>query len=248
MSSGVLAAQISWSWADEIRDSVTGTLKGDQGGDLLVLNSSGNVILGPAAMLGKTLHLGQQGSPGHAKRCVRRAATICSPMPRRMATAISGGLGWSVLVRQDAQIALAPVRQAAKSNDHVGARPFAAGGARRMGRSPAASRLRSCGWQRAARDIRQGADAQMPELHSYAEAEVLSLSFASLVTDLKQREQALARLNETLESQVADRTRELAIRNEALAETPMPRPKRRPARNRGSLPPPATICASPCMP
>lgn len=211
---GVLGAQISSSWADEIRDSVTGTLKRDQGEDLLVLSSSDTVILGPAAMLGKTLHLASKAAPIMQKGMFEGRQFLFA-YAQTDGYRNFGGLGWSVLVRQDAQIALAPV---SKLQDQMivwglGLSLLAALAAWGLAGRIAAPLLRLA---RAARDIRQGADTRMPEIHSYAEAEALSLSFASLVTDLKQRENALARLNETLESQVADRTRELAIRNEAL--------------------------------
>jgi signal transduction histidine kinase/ActR/RegA family two-component response regulator len=212
--SGVLAAQINWGWADEIRDSVTGTLKGDLGEDLLVLSSSGTVILGPRDMLGKTLHLASKAAPMMQKG-VFEGRHYLFAYAKTDGYRNFGGLGWSVLVRQDAQIALAPVRKL--QNQMIvwglGLSFLAALAAWGVAGRIAAPLLRLA---RAARDIRQGADTQMPELHSYAEADELSRSFASLVIDLKQRENAVARLNETLESQVADRTRELAIRNEAL--------------------------------
>ena len=213
--SGVLVAQINRSWADEIRDSVAGTLKGDQGADLLVLNSSGVVILGPSEMLGKTLHLASKETP--MKQLAMFAGQhYLFAYAKTDGYRNFGGLGWSVLVRQDAQIALGPVRQL---QDRMivwglGLSLLAALVAWTVADSIAAPLLRL---SRAARDIRRGVDTDMPELHSYAEARELSRSFASLVIDLKKRENALARLNETLESQVVDRTRELAVRNEALA-------------------------------
>ena len=214
--SGVLGAQISWSWADEIRDSVTGTLKRDQGEDLLVLSSSGTVILGPAAMLGKTLNLASKTAPIMQKGMFEGRQFLFA-YAKTDGYRNFGGLGWSVLVRQDAQIALAPVSklQDEMIDRGLGLSLLAAIAAWGLAGRIAAPLLRLA---RAAREIRQGADTQMPEIHSYAEAEVLSLSFASLVTDLKQRENAVARLNETLESQVADRTRELAVRNQALVK------------------------------
>jgi signal transduction histidine kinase/ActR/RegA family two-component response regulator len=212
--SGILAAQINWSWADEIRDSVTGTLKGDQGEDLLVLSSAGEVILGPSEMLGKTLHLASKEAP-MMQQGVFEGQHYLFAYAKTDGYRNFGGLGWSVLVRQDAKIALAPVRKL--QNQMIvwglGLSLLAALAAWAVAARIAAPLLRLAS---AARNIRQGADIQMPELHSYAEAEVLSRSFASLVVDLKQRESAVARLNETLESQVADRTRELAIRNAAL--------------------------------
>lgn len=212
---GVLAAQINWSWADEIRDSVTGTRQGARGEDLLILSSSATVILGPGTMLGKTLHLASTETPA-MQEGMFEGRNYLFAYAKTDGYRNFGGLGWSVLVRQDARIALAPVRQLQDRMIALGLglSLLAALVAWTVADRIAAPLLRL---SRTARDIRHGVDTDMPELHTYAEARELSRSFASLVTDLKQRKNALARLNETLETQVADRTRELAIRNEALS-------------------------------
>ena len=212
---GVLVAQINWSWADEIRASVTGTLRRDQATDILVLNSSNTVLLGPPEMLGKPLDVANRTSRA-LQEGVFEGRRYLFAYAKTDGYRSFGGLGWSVLVRQDAQIALAPVR---KLQDEIvawglGLSLLAAIIAWTVAGRIAAPLLRLA---RAAQSIQRGADTQMPELHSYSEAQILSRSFASLVSDLKQRERALENLNEELESEVAKRTSELAARNEALA-------------------------------
>ena len=213
---GVLAAQIKWSWAGEIRDSVIGTLKRDRGADVLVLNAAGAVILGPSEMLGRMLHVAEKATP-MVQNGVFEGHHYLFAYARTDGYRNFGGLGWSVLVRQDAQVALAPVSRLQNQMIawSIGLSVLAALAAWAVAQRIAAPLLRLA---HAARSIQRGADMPMPQLHSYEEAEVLSRSFALLVSDLKQRENALARLNETLEAQVSERTSELAVRNNALAK------------------------------
>jgi len=212
---GVLAAQIDWNWVGEIRDSVIGSLKRDHGVDIIVLNSSGAVILGPSALLGRTLQVTSRASP-MAQDGVFEGQHYLFAYAKIDGHRKFRGLGWSVLVRQDVQIALAPVRELQNVMILCGAgfSLLAALAAWAVAGRIAAPLLRLA---QAAQNIQRGADMRMPEFRGYAEAEVLSRSFALLVSDLKHRERALASLNETLEAQVSERTSELAAQNVALA-------------------------------
>jgi signal transduction histidine kinase/CheY-like chemotaxis protein len=213
---GVLGAQVNWSWVGEIRDSVIGSLKRDHGVDVIVLNPAGVVILGPRDMLGRSLHIPDRAAP-MAQDGAFQGRHYLFAYAKGNGYRDFGGLGWSVLVRQDAQIALAPVRKLQNEMTlwGLGFSILAALAAWTVAGRIAAPLLRLAG---AAQNIRQGVDMQMPEYRGYAEAEVLSRSLASLVSDLKNRERDLAGLNETLELQVLERTRELAIRNDALTK------------------------------
>jgi signal transduction histidine kinase/ActR/RegA family two-component response regulator len=212
---GVLVAQINWAWADEIRASVTGTLRRDQGEDILLLSASGTVLLGPPKLLGKPLNLANKTEPT-MQEGIFEGRRYLYAYAKTDGYRNFNGLGWSVIVRQDADIAMAPVQllQQKMVMWGLGFSLLAAIAAWMVAGRIAAPLLRLT---RAAQSIQGGADMQMPEVDSYAEAKVLSRSFAALVSDLKHREKALESLNETLESQVAARTNELALRNEALA-------------------------------
>ncbi|WP_170937001.1 MULTISPECIES: ATP-binding protein [Rhodomicrobium] len=213
---GVLAAQINWSWASEIRDSVIETLKRDKGEDILVLNAADKVILGPDEMLDRTLHIGTATPPAIQKGAFDGRHYLYAHA-KTDGYRNFGGLGWTVLARQNARIALAPVHELQNRMIALGLvfSILAAIVAWWVAGHIAAPLLRLA---RAAQAVQRGTDTQMPELKSYAEAATLSHSFAMLVADLKQRERLLAQLNETLESQVSERTSELAVRNQALAE------------------------------
>ncbi len=213
---GVLAAQINWRWLDEIRDSVTGTLRQGQGTDILVLSAPGTVLLGPPEMLGKPLHVAS-GAASMMQEGVFEGRRYLFAYAKTDGYRNFSGLGWSVIVRRDAQTALAPVRELQHQMVFwgLGLSLLAALAAWAVAGRIAAPLLRLA---RSAQSIQRGAGAAMPEVNSYAEAAVLSRSLASLVSDLKQRERALERLNVTLELQVAARTSELALRNELLAK------------------------------
>lgn len=213
---GVLAAQMSWSWADEIRDSVIGAPNRDHGQDIIILNPSGRVILGPPDLSGKTLDVASRAVPMTQDGVFEGRHSLFA-YAKTDGYRDFAGLGWSVLIRQNAQVALAPVRQLQNQMIALGLgfSMLATIAAWTVAGRIAAPLLRL---SRAAQNIQRGADMHMPELHSYAEAEALSRSFALLVADLKQRERSLALLNETLEAQVSERTGELAVRNKALAE------------------------------
>jgi signal transduction histidine kinase/ActR/RegA family two-component response regulator len=212
---GVLVARINWAWAEQIRATVVDALQRDHRPDILVLSPSGTVILGPPNTQGKILRVPITETPSMQEGVFdgrRYLYTLSLSDAHRNLS----GLGWTVIVRQDAQTAMAPVRELQHQMVAwgLGFSLLAAIAAWAVAGRIAAPLLKLA---QAAQSIQRGSDMQMPELHSYAEAKVLSRSFASLVSDLKSREKALERLNETLESQVAARTSELALRNDALA-------------------------------
>jgi signal transduction histidine kinase/ActR/RegA family two-component response regulator len=213
--SGVLVAEINWAWADQIRASITRRLRPERGPDILLISSVGTVLLGPPKLLGKPLDLSNKATPADQVGIFEGRRYLYAYAKAGGYRNFSG-LGWSVIVRQDAEVAMAPVHALQREMVMwgLGLSVLAAIAAWTVAGLIAAPLLRLA---RAAQSIQSGADMQMPEVDSYAEAKVLSRSFASLVSDLKHREKALESLNETLESQVAMRTNELALRNKALA-------------------------------
>jgi signal transduction histidine kinase/ActR/RegA family two-component response regulator len=212
--SGVLVAEINWAWADEIRASIIGAPQSRRGRDILLLSPSGTVLLGPDMLLGRQLRLANKSTPA-AQQGIFNGRRYLYAYAKTDGYRNFSGIGWSVVVRQDAQVAMQPVRglQHQMVIWGLGLSVLAAIAAWTVAGLIAAPLLKLA---RAAQSIQSGANIEMPEVDSYREAKVLSRSFASLVSDLKQREKALARMNETLESQVALRTNELAARNEAL--------------------------------
>lgn len=110
---GVLAAHCYWSWARDLERSLHNTLDARlPGAEVFILGSNGSVLLGP------------QGGSQHDLPSGRELATLLRegwqavrhPTGSSLVSAVATqgfkdfpGLGWTVLVRQDAATALAPV-------------------------------------------------------------------------------------------------------------------------------------------
>jgi signal transduction histidine kinase/ActR/RegA family two-component response regulator len=126
------------------------------------------------------------------------------------------GLGWIVLVREDADMALLP---ATNLQRQVVALALASVLAAALAAWLLADRLAAplLNLSRAAERVRRGENIEIPSVSGYAEAEILSESLRSLVAELQARQDTLSRLNASLEDEVAVRTSELAEQNTALA-------------------------------
>lgn len=217
---GVLAAFLNWSWAEDVRGSLFGSLGNATRTDVLVLNNDGVVMLGPAEIDGKALDL---ESVQLAREGLNRSALERWPDGRSYLTGFArsdgyrqfAGLGLVVLVRQEAGTALAPARQleqsiAAWSGLFIAVASFIAW---RLSEVLADPMLRL---SKAAEQVRSGQPVDIPHVGAFFEAAVLSDSLRVLIRELKSREADLKGLNSSLEQQVAARTSELAIQNRAL--------------------------------
>lgn len=217
---GVLGAMLDWSWIDEVRDSLFGTTSSARTEQVFVLNKSGIVLLGPPNLTGRPLVLASVKS---AVAGVSRYAIERWPDGRDYVTGLArgdgyrsfSGLGWIVLVRQDAELALAPVRRLQRQTLAwcLGLAAIGALAAWLLSYRISGPILRLAS---SADAIRRGEDIRIPGIHDYAEVETLSRSLETLVSELKHRQEALAELNVSLEAQVSERTSELLLRNTAL--------------------------------
>jgi two-component sensor histidine kinase len=110
---GVVVAHLDWTWARELASSLARSLKGHRAGsEIIIVDKDGTVLLGPEPLRGKTLPGDGEASPagdGHIGIGPDDGKVYLS------ATAATGGyreypgLGWRVVVRQDASRALASV-------------------------------------------------------------------------------------------------------------------------------------------
>ena len=111
---GVLGAHLSWAWADEVAASVL-----ERGGDkpdmdAFVLSREGVVLMGPKELRGRKLEV---ASVRAGLQGVTRTSQDVWPDGKNYFTAVTPtrgdgdyrGLGWVVLVRRDADAALAGV-------------------------------------------------------------------------------------------------------------------------------------------
>jgi signal transduction histidine kinase/ActR/RegA family two-component response regulator len=216
----VLAAQLGWTWAQEVRDSLFGATTAYRAAEVLVLSRDGDVLLGPPALDGRTLTVGSVNS---ARSGANRFDVEDWPDGHRYVTGYAKsdghrsfqGLGWIVLVRSDAGVALAPVATLIRDIAILGLLSvgLAAVAAWVLAGRMAAPMLTLA---TAAAKIRRGEATEIPEVGTYAEAATLAQSLRILVSELQRRQKALAELNASLEDQVSERTRRLAEQNAAL--------------------------------
>ena len=112
---GVLAAHLDWAWAREAAQVLAGSLKGRrQGAEILVLAQDDTVLLGPAALQGQKLPGavfagGRTLDPESGSRVTRwpdSDAEYVSALERTQGYRDYPGLGWRVVVRHQANLAL----------------------------------------------------------------------------------------------------------------------------------------------
>ena len=178
------------------------------------------MLLGPQGLTGKKLEL---DSARQAMSGANQFAIEQWPDGGRYVTGYArsdgyrnfAGLGWIVLVRQNADLALAPATKLQRQTLLVslGLACLAALLAWIMSGRIAAPLLRLT---QSADALREGRLVGIPKVREYAEVESLSNSLATLVSELKSRQSALENLNQSLETQVAQRTADLAGQNAAL--------------------------------
>ncbi|WP_241667254.1 PAS domain-containing protein [Muricoccus nepalensis] len=136
---GVMAAHLFWEWAEDVEASVLGPLRARRpGAEGFIIAADGSVLLGPAPWRGGRL-TPVEGSAGVSalQQIVATANKERShghgagywPDPGRVGARVAGsaefiagwaptgghggygGLGWTVVARQEAETALAPARQ-----------------------------------------------------------------------------------------------------------------------------------------
>ena len=216
---GVLAAHLSWRWANDIQESIITPVDQEHHIESMIVDKAGKVLLGPADIKGKTLTL---PSLKEARSKSAGGATGYSIETwedgERYLVGYSGskgyqsypGLGWSVLVRQSEKDAFLPLKK-------IQQKVFLSGIAATLLFSLlgfiAAQRiirpLRALA--KSAQRIQNGEIANIaPPDYSYSEVQTLTDSLNALVSNLLNKESALRNLNQTLEKRVELRTAELA--------------------------------------
>ncbi len=212
---GVLGAHLSWQWARDVERSVMAGIAARRQAEALIVDTDGNVLLGPADVVGKRLTL-QSLQAAHAQI---HGGYVVETWPDGRSYLVGyqlghgygdyPGLGWTVLVRQNVDDAFAPVRRLREYGLASGvllALLFSLAGvalARRITRplgdlADAAQRIRA--GETARIEVGRG---------GYAEVRALGMTLNTLVANLVRRRRDLEALNATLEERVALRTREL---------------------------------------
>lgn len=112
---GVLAAHLSWSWADEVREAILKPIEETRQVEFFVIGRDRTILLGPRELIGQKLHL-----PMMQNLSARQSDWAVQQWPDGKdyltgLTASQGyldypGLGWMVVARQDLELADAPVQ------------------------------------------------------------------------------------------------------------------------------------------
>ncbi|PWF45392.1 PAS domain S-box protein [Massilia glaciei] len=210
---GVLGAQLSWDWAADIARSVNHDGAARKRVEAIIVSRGGEVLLGPPEWQGRTLGLASlaaaRAGPGFLLERWPGDGSYLVGYARGAGHQSFAGLGWTVLVRQNAEDAYRPVRLIKRQVLWAGigmALLFSLLGllaARRI-TSPLSALTR------AARRIQDQDEIRLlPERAGYYEVDVLTDAFNSLIVDLRHKGEALNELNQSLERRVAERTGEL---------------------------------------
>ena len=192
---GVLGAHLSWSWAREVETDLLATLRAEHRIEALVLARDGTVLLGPPEFEGR--HWAPAG-----------AADVYSAQAATRGKGRYPGLGWTVVVRQPREVALADYRALQRQIALTAAAllllslPFARWIARRLSR-PLAQLTAAISRQE---HLDGGA---LPRIAGYREVGLLSDALAALAQRQRAQDAALHELNASLERRIEERTREL---------------------------------------
>lgn len=112
----VLAAHLSWAWADAVRKSLLDPIQQRRQVEFFVVGSDRTILLGPKDVIGQRLHLpALEGlQKGHNKWAIQ---TWPDGKEYLSGFALSGGyesypgMGWTVIARQSLEEAYAPAQQ-----------------------------------------------------------------------------------------------------------------------------------------
>ena len=200
----MLAARVTWSWIERLVGRMQQALSPGRGTELMLAARDGTVLIGPAGWPGRRLvpsaDLGERGRYLAGSRTQLRLAD-------------GMGLGWTVVVRQRADEALAPVQRTRRTVFLI----VAAAG---LAAATAAAALTRVLMRRLGALARDAEAVRRGERHALAvpagrdEVSRIGATLAQVVDHLQAEKRALQTLNAVLDARVVERT----ARIERLAE------------------------------
>ena len=212
---GVLGAHLSWSWARQVQRLFDVAQAGQTKAETLIVGATGIVLLGPPHLLGKTIkqasfEAAQGKRPGFSQETWPNGRVYLAGYSKTQGYGDYRGLGWTVLIRQDVDVAYQQVRR-------VQFRVFAVG-------LVTAILFSLLGWiaakritmpllkaAEAARSVETGqSDSIDIGKRSYVELDALTGAFNSVLQKLRDKETSLKHINAELERRVSARTDDLA--------------------------------------
>jgi len=212
----VLGAHLSWSWARDVERSVINPIQAARQVDALIVDAKGQVLLGPAGLQGETIdtvslrRARTQRGVGYVVETWKDGRDYLVGFSQTAGYADYPGMGWTVLLRQEAGNAYAPVHALGQYALWTGvalAVLFSIAGV--LVANWITHPIKSL--QEYADRIHRGCAAPVvPDASAYDEVRSLSSALNTLLGDLVQRGRELEELNHTLEARVRERTSELA--------------------------------------
>ncbi len=216
---GVLGAYLSWRWVGNLRRSLLRNLDPWEQLDILILDQTGLVLLGPDRLMGEQIKLIENDERKSGRYRItdwpdgHDYVSATSPSGSYLSFA---GFNWLVVVRQPAEIAFAPARALRDRFILTGiclAVLFAALGWLAATYLTRPLRAITATADRISQGIRH---VTFPIQAGCREVAVLTRSLRDLIAKLLDRERDLISLNTSLEQRVADRTARLAEVNNSL--------------------------------
>ncbi|MCW7536947.1 diguanylate cyclase [Aquabacterium sp. A7-Y] len=212
---GVVGAHLSWEWARELRRDLLSPAARDYDIEVFVLQADGRVLLGPPGFDGQPLPRPGPMRSGAAMERWQDGSEFATATVPTQGRGGYPGLGWSVVVRQPQSRALADFHQLRREI----ALASAAACVLMLLIAPLVGRRLAGPLTRLTRSLARRDEAGLPDIEpvqGYLEAELLSDALLQMRKDAAWHATQLQTLNEGLEQRVAERTAELAEREEDL--------------------------------
>ena len=192
---GVLGAQLSWPWFERLQNELLRSLDTHRRLDLLLAAEDGTVLVGPTQWLGRPLPTPAELTQGGTYLVGHQAEHGLE----------DDGLGWAVVVRQDAVTALAPARATRQVVFlSVLLAGLAAAAAAVWATQVLTRRLSVLAGQ--ALGVRSGTLKALSVPAGKDEVSRIGATLAEVVGHLQQEKRALQTLNAELDARVVERT------------------------------------------
>ncbi|MFZ6647097.1 ATP-binding protein [Undibacterium sp. TJN25] len=211
---GIMGVHLSWGWARDLAKNLLAPTDSQYAVEIMVVREDNTVILGPKALeekkvMSHSMELSRSGQTGAVTERWPDGNNYLTGYSQTGRAKDRPGLKWSILVRQPEAVALAASRQLRQNILLLGGglglllAGIAALLARRL--AEPLNQLSAAIEKRGNGQTGQ----QIPVVNTFHEAHVLSMALAQMVANEEQHVQALRKMNENLESTVAERTREI---------------------------------------
>lgn len=211
---GVVGAHIHWRWVTQTVQAAFDQHPRNQGTEILIANALGDVLYPQALASHTRLAAAPPSAPttGYARLRWDDGQEYLTSQAS-VQTRISQGLGWRIVVRQPLELALEPAHALRTRLLTLGLLAALAFSLVALWLARSFSRPIEQ-LANAARQIEQGAsNARFPTDHRLIEVQQLSQSIQSMTTALLAHERELAAVNQSLETQVLQRTEALETAN-----------------------------------